>query len=92
MRTISAQISIYPLCRRSIGKVIESSLSALHTHDVEVSTGPTSTVVVGAESQVFGALRAAFETACLSGDAVLVATISNACHFEPVADQTAPGD
>ena len=79
MGRISAQISIYPLRRTSIGEVIDVALRSLRSHDVEVRPGPMSTVIIGGEQQVFGALRAAFRGACEGGDAVLVATVSNAC-------------
>jgi len=79
MGEISAQISIYPLRRRAIGGVIDVALRSLGAHSVEVAPGPMSTVIIGNEDQVFGALRAAFDAACEGGDAVLVATVSNAC-------------
>ena len=42
MSAISAQISVYPLRRRSIGEPIERALHALRAYDVEVSTGAVS--------------------------------------------------
>ena len=97
MGEISAQVSIYPLRRRTVGQAIDVALRSLRAHRVEVAPGPMSTVIVGNEDQVFGALRAAFDAACEGGDAVLVATVSNAC---PVgwarsargADTGKPGD
>ncbi|MCW8984793.1 MAG: Ykof family thiamine-binding protein [Thermoanaerobaculales bacterium] len=89
MGTISAQISVYPLRRQSIAKVIEGALNALRTYDVEVNTGSMSTEMVGEEIEVFSALRASFRAACAVGDAVMVMTVSNACPLEPAADQTA---
>jgi uncharacterized protein YqgV (UPF0045/DUF77 family) len=89
MTTISAQISIYPLRRRSIGEPIERAVHAFRTHAVELTTGPMSTVVVGEETEVFSALSVGFRAACDGGDAVMVACVSNACPFNPNADQTA---
>jgi uncharacterized protein YqgV (UPF0045/DUF77 family) len=79
---ISAQISLYPLRQQSIGDVIEHALAACDRQGVEVIPGPTSTVIRGSADQVFEALRGAFGAACSHGDAVLVATISNACPVE----------
>jgi uncharacterized protein YqgV (UPF0045/DUF77 family) len=92
MSTISAQVSIYPLRRRSIGTVIEGALNALRTYDVEINTGPMSTGIVGEEIEVFSALRAGFLAACAAGDAVLVMTVSNACPLETAVTQTASDD
>jgi uncharacterized protein YqgV (UPF0045/DUF77 family) len=89
MRNISAQISIYPLRRRSIGKVIKSALNALSTYDVEVNTGSMSTEIVGEEIEVFSALRASFLSVCAVSDAVLVMTVSNACPLDAAVAQTA---
>jgi uncharacterized protein YqgV (UPF0045/DUF77 family) len=92
MKTISAQISVYPLRQRNIGKVIEGALNALRSYDVEVNTGSMSTEIVGEEIEVFSALRAGFLLACVAGDAVMVMTVSNACPLELAADQAAPED
>ena len=79
MGEISAQISIYPLRRRAVGQVVDVALRSLRAHSVEVTPGSMGTVIVGNENQIFSALRAAFDAACEGGDAVLVATVSNAC-------------
>lgn len=89
MRTISAQISVYPLRRQSIAKAIEGALNALRTFDVEVNTGSMSTEMVGEEIEVFSAVHASFRAACAVGDAVMVMTVSNACPLDRAADQTA---
>jgi uncharacterized protein YqgV (UPF0045/DUF77 family) len=87
MRRISAQFSIYPLRRRSIGTVIEKVLNALRSYDVEVNTGPMSTDIAGEEIEVFSALRAGFLAARAAGDAVMVMTVSNACPLEAGGDR-----
>jgi uncharacterized protein YqgV (UPF0045/DUF77 family) len=89
MRTISAQISIYPLRRRSIGSVIEGTLNALQSYDIDVTTGPMSTSIAGEDIEVFSAVRACFLTACAAGDAVMVMTVSNACSLNAAADRRA---
>ncbi len=92
MNTISAQISTYPLRRRSIGNVIKGVLNALRACDVHVSTGSMSTEIVGEEIEVFNALRASFRAASAEGDTVMVMTVSNTCPLAPVADQTTQED
>ncbi len=89
MSTISAQISIYPLRRRSIGRTIDNALHAFRTYDIDVNTGSMSTEIIGEETEVFSALRASFRAACAGGDTVMVMTVSNACPLAPAADQTA---
>ena len=89
MSTISAQISIYPLRRRSIGKIIDNGLDALRTYDVDVTTGSMITVIIGEEIEVFSALRAGFLAVRAAGDAVMVMTVSNACPLDSAADHTA---
>jgi uncharacterized protein YqgV (UPF0045/DUF77 family) len=89
MKSVSAQISIYPLRRRSVGKAIDGALNALRAYDVEVETGPMSTYIVGEEIEVFSALRASFLAACSIGDTAMAMTISNACPLETDAGQTA---
>jgi uncharacterized protein YqgV (UPF0045/DUF77 family) len=79
MNTISAEISLYPLRQLTIGESVECALHALRTYDIELNTGPMSTVLAGNENEVFAALRGSFRAACDRGDAVMVAIVSNAC-------------
>ncbi len=91
MSSLSAQISIYPLRRQSIGESIERALSAIRAHNVNVTTGFMSTVIAGEENEVFSALRDCFRAACAGGNAVMVVTVSNACPVGAAADQEAVG-
>lgn len=79
MSAVSAQVSVYPLRRLSIGEPLEAVVSALRSGAVDVNPGPMSTIIIGTEGEVFGALEAGFRAACAGGDAVMVVTISNAC-------------
>jgi uncharacterized protein YqgV (UPF0045/DUF77 family) len=90
MSIISAQVSVYPLRRRSIGEPIERALLALRNHDVEVVAGSMSTVVRGDDSEVFSALHAAFRQVSDDGDAVMVVTVSDACPFDTEARRASP--
>jgi uncharacterized protein YqgV (UPF0045/DUF77 family) len=79
---VTAQFSLYPLRTGSIGPAIESALAAVQSCDVSARVGRMSTRLDGSEEQIFTALRAAFRAAAERGDAVLVATVSNACKLD----------
>ena len=76
---ISAQMSLYPLRRTSIGTIIRGTVRVLETFDVNVRVGEMSTLVWGDERAVFDALEAAFGAASQEGDTVMTVTVSNAC-------------
>jgi len=92
MSSVSAQVSVYPLRRLSIGEPIDAVLRALSSAAVEVSSGPMSTMIVGPEAEVFNALGAGFRAACSGGDAVMVVTLSNACLRPDGAGASRAGD
>ena len=79
MMVITAQFALYPLRTPELGPALDAALAAVRSSDVSVETGLMSTLLEGSEEDVFEALRAAFRVAAAHGDAVLVATISNAC-------------
>jgi uncharacterized protein YqgV (UPF0045/DUF77 family) len=79
METMAAQISIYPLRQTSILDAISEALAAFGASNVEVHPGALSTVIAGTEDAVFDALREGYRAASARGDAVMVATLSNAC-------------
>jgi uncharacterized protein YqgV (UPF0045/DUF77 family) len=76
---VTAQFSLYPLRSGEIGPAIEAALAAVRASGVSARTGRMSTMLEGTEEQIFAALQAAFRAAAEQGDAVLVATVSNAC-------------
>lgn len=76
---VSAQVSVYPLRRRSISDTLEGVLRAFRTRRVGVSPGSMSTVITGEEADVFDAVRSGFQAACAEGDVVMVITLSNSC-------------
>lgn len=79
MTRVSAQISLYPLRRTSIGPVIRDALRTLEQHQLEVEVGEMSTTVRGDDDEVFAALQEAFQQATREGDTVMTVTVSNAC-------------
>jgi uncharacterized protein YqgV (UPF0045/DUF77 family) len=83
---LTAQISLYPLRRASLGPAIERALSTLRRANLVVEPGRMSTLVAGSAENLFPALQAAFEEASADGELVMVLTVSNACPEE------APGE
>lgn len=79
MSRVTAQVSVYPLRRASLGPAIERVLRTLRRGDLAVEPGRMSTLVAGPPDELFPALQAAFEAASQGGDVVMVLTVSNAC-------------
>jgi len=79
VRTIAAQVSLYPLRQESLSPVINEALRVLREHDLKVEPGMMSTLVIGEDIEVFAALQQAFRRAAEQGQVVMVATFSNAC-------------
>ena len=76
---ISAQVSIYPLRQQHLSPAIRAVSKALEECGLHPEVGSMSTLVVGEEEIVFGALREAFLAAAATGHVVMTVTISNAC-------------
>ncbi len=79
MSTISAQVSVYPLRQKEIGPGIREAVRVLREYDLSIRFGEMSTLVWGAEHEVFAALQEAFHRVAEQGDAVMTVTFSNAC-------------
>jgi uncharacterized protein YqgV (UPF0045/DUF77 family) len=75
MSIISAQVSLYPLKRASIGPAIREAVRILRQRGLKARVGEMSTVIWGEELAIFDALREAFHQAAKHGDAVMVATL-----------------
>ncbi len=76
---ITAQVSLYPLRRNSIGPAVREAVRIFREHSLETRVGEMSTLVWGEEQVIFDALQEAFHQAAEGGDAVMVVTLSNAC-------------
>lgn len=76
---VTGQFSLYPLSAAELGPPLAAAVAAARATGVTVDVGRMSSMVTGAEEQVFAALRAAFQAVARDGEVVLVATISNAC-------------
>ena len=79
MKVITAQVSLYPLRKASIGPAIRGAVRAFDNCGLNSRVGEMSTLVWGEEGAVFQALRAAFDEATKRGDTAMVVTLSNAC-------------
>jgi len=81
---ISAQFSLYPLRQERLSPAIEEAVSVLKEHGLTVETGIMSSLVLGDEDQVFGALQEAFRRSAEKAEVVWVLTLSNACPMPGV--------
>ena len=76
---IAAQVSLYPLRQESLAPAIDEAIAVFGEYDLDVKPGAMSSVVVGDDTAVFGALQEALRRAAGQGDVVMVVTFSNAC-------------
>lgn len=76
---VSAQVSIYPLRQQRLTPAIEAVRERLEAAGLRPEVGSMSTVVVGEDEVIFGALREGFRAAAGSGHVVMAVTLSNAC-------------
>ena len=76
---VSCQFALYPLRQEKLGEILGEALRELDQVGVSYRVGTMGTEMEGEEEAVFRALRTAFRRVAEHGDAVLVATVSNAC-------------
>lgn len=79
MSQISAQVSLYPLRRVSIGPDIREAVRHFRQQGLSVRVGEMSTLIWGEEQVLFSAVQGAFHRAAEHGDVVMHVTFSNAC-------------
>ena len=79
MRTISAQVSLYPLRQKEIKTRIRETVHIFRECGLKTRIGEMSTLVWGEEEILFSALQEAFHQAAELGDTVMTITVSNAC-------------
>lgn len=80
---MAAQISLYPLRQESLSPAIKEALAVFEEYDIQVEPGAMSSVIVGDDGAVFGALQEAFCRVAAQGEVVMVVTLSNACPIRP---------
>lgn len=76
---LTAQVSLYPLRQPELAPAIDDALEIFRQQGLDVMPGPMSTLVSGDSTNVFRALRHAFQNATEEGEVVMVTTFSNAC-------------
>jgi len=76
---VQAEISLYPLRQNELTKPIQQFIWALKNNNLNIKTGPMSTLVTGDSQVVFESLQQAFEQIAEKYEAVLAVKISNAC-------------
>ncbi len=76
---VQAEISLYPLRQDDVTKPIRQFIQILEDNNLQVKTGPMSSLVVGKEPDVFESLQKAFGKIAQKYEVVLTAKISNAC-------------
>jgi len=77
MSEISAQVSLYPLRRTSIGPTICEAVRHFRQQSLSVHVGEMSTLIWGKEQMVFDAVEGAFHQAAEEGDVVMNVIFSN---------------
>jgi uncharacterized protein YqgV (UPF0045/DUF77 family) len=78
-RELSAQLSVYPLRQPSLSPTINQALKALQNHNLRVIPGSMSTLILGAEADLWEGLEDAYSKAAAQGEVVMILAISNAC-------------
>ena len=76
---VQAEISLYPLRKNELTKPIYKFIRALKNSNLNIKTGPMSTLVTGDSHVVFESLQQAFEQIAEKYEVVLAVKISNAC-------------
>ncbi|MCL4532253.1 MAG: thiamine-binding protein [Actinobacteria bacterium] len=76
---MSCQFSLYPLRQEKLGEILAEAVRELDRVGVSYRVGTMGTEMEGEDEEVFHALHSAFVRVAERGDAVLVATVSNAC-------------
>jgi len=76
---VQAEVSLYPLRQNDLTKPIQQFVESLKNENLNVKTGPMSSVISGDNKIVFQSLQKAFEQEAQKYEVVLTAKISNAC-------------
>ncbi len=76
---VQAEVSLYPLRQKNLAKPIGWFCELLQKDEVEVRTGPMSSLITADSEVIFRSLREAFEQLAKEYEVVLTAKISNSC-------------
>ena len=80
---IQAQVSLYPLKTRSLGRPIAEFCRRLQRPGLTVEVRSMDTSIVGESGAVFGAVEQAFQSLAAKYNVVMELKISNACPDVP---------
>ena len=70
---------MYPLRQKDLTKPVGWFCELLQKHEIEIRTGPMSSLITAESDVIFRSLNEAFEQLAKEYDVVLAAKISNAC-------------
>ena len=76
---LSAQMSIYPFRQEHLSPAIKRAAEILKEHEIEVNSGPMSSVVSRDDEALFAAIKDIFRESSEQGGMVMVVKLSNAC-------------
>ena len=76
---IQAEISLYPLCENEYSRPIKQFIRFLDNNNLNIKTGPMSTLVAGDSQVLFEKLQQAFEQIADEYKVVMTSKISNVC-------------
>lgn len=76
---VQAEVSLYPLGQKNLAKPIGWFCELLQKDEIEVRTGPMSSLITADSEVIFRNLKEAFEKLANEYKVVLTAKISNAC-------------
>ena len=76
---VQAEVSLYPLRQDDLTKPIQKFVESLKNDNLDVKTGPMSSVISGDSKIVFQSLQKAFAQVGNKYKVVLTTKISNAC-------------
>jgi uncharacterized protein YqgV (UPF0045/DUF77 family) len=70
---------LYPLRQKDLTKPVGWFCELLQKHEIEIRTGPMSSLITAESDVIFHSLKEAFEQLAKEYEVVLTAKISNAC-------------
>ena len=76
---VEMEVSLYPLAEENLAHPVHDFTNLLQKHGCKVETGPMSSLVQGDSTQVFEALRIAYEHAAEESGCVLIVKACNVC-------------
>ena len=76
---VQAEVSLYPLRQKNLAKPVNWFCELLQKDEIEVCTGPMSSLITADSDVIFRSLKEAFEQLAKEYEVVLMAKISNAC-------------